>query len=92
LEVVKYLLSNGAEIDEVAKWNPPTESLDLRLRRGEAVGMTPLQLAARAGHAAVVKALLEAGASLERATAIDLAVRSKRQTEGRFDEIIGLLS
>jgi ankyrin repeat protein len=92
MEVVEYLLSNGAEIDEVAQRNPPAETLCLRFRRGEAVGMTPLQLAARAGHAAVVNALVEAGASLDRATAIDLAVRSKRQSEGKFDEIIGLLS
>jgi serine/threonine-protein phosphatase 6 regulatory ankyrin repeat subunit A len=92
LQVVEYLLSNGAEIDEVALRNPPKETRCLRIRKGEAVGLTPLQLAAREGHAGVVKALVEAGASLDRATAIDLAVRSKRQTEGRFDEIIGLLS
>jgi ankyrin repeat protein len=92
LEVVKYLLSNGAEIDEVAHKNPPAGTQCLCFRRGEAVGMTPLQLAAREGHAAVVKALIEAGASLDRATAINLAVRSKLQSEQKIDEIIGLLS
>ena len=54
--------------------------------------MTPLQLAAREGHATVVKALVEAGASLDVATAIDLAERSKRQSDGKFDEVIRLLS
>jgi ankyrin repeat protein len=92
LEVVKYLLSKGAEIDEVAQRNPPTGTQCLCFRRGEAVGMTPLQLAAREGHAAVVKALVEAGASLDRATAINLAVGSKRQSAQKFDEIIDLLS
>jgi ankyrin repeat protein len=92
LEMVEYLLSNGADIDEVAQRNPPAGTLSLCLREGDAVGMTPLQLAAREGHAAVVKALVEAGASRDRATAIDLAVQSKRKSEGRFDEIIGLLS
>lgn len=92
LEMVKYLLSNGADGDEVAQRNPPKGTLDICIRKGDAVGMTPLQLAAREGHAAVVKALVEAGASLDMATAIDLAVRSKRQSEGEFDEIIRLLS
>ena len=111
LRMVEYLLSKGADIDSVAHGDPrppdpvPGESLCHRLvhRDESAIGMTPLQLAAREGHVTVVRRLVEAGASLNVATAIDWAtgasltaidwaMRSKRKSEGKYNEIIALLS
>jgi ankyrin repeat protein len=95
LRMVEYLLSKGANIDSVAHSDPhPPEPSQCRLihRDVAAMGMTPLQLAAREGHVTVVRRLLEAGASLNVPTAIDWAMRSKRKSEGKYDEIIVLLS
>lgn len=93
LEMVEFLIANGATTDVVAQRNPPAGRFPcLRFRRGEAVGLTPLQLAAREGHAAIVNALVEAGASHELLTAMDLVIRSKQQRLGYFDEIISLLN
>ena len=98
LRMVEYLLAKGAEMDSVAHPDPrpavPGESLCHRLihRDESALGMTPLQLAARAGRVAVVRRLVEAGASRDVPTAIDWARRFQRKSAEKYDEIIALLS
>lgn len=94
LEMVDYLLVRGVEVDPVAVIH------DRRVarRKGKvggrmhAVGTTPLELAAREGHRQVVKALIEAGAKLGRASAIEQVMRSKLRIEERFSTTLDLLS
>ena len=64
-------------------------ALDHRLFRW--FGETPLQAAASEGHVEVVRRLIEGGACLDIATAIDLATRSRTRWDKRFDEIVALL-
>src|SRR5262249_8431445 len=80
LERVEFLISHGDSIDVVAQRDSPDELVCRRIRSDEATGMTPLQLAAREGHVAIVKALIEAGASLNLSTAIDFAMRAKQHS------------
>lgn len=89
VKMVDYLLARGADIHAVADLKPDPFACTPIF---EDIEKTPLQLAAREGHVAIVKRLLEAGASLGDRTALDLAARSKRESDTRYDEIVALLS
>ena len=91
LGMVDCLLSKGADIDAVAEWSPPQHAC-LRIPHDFLPGLTPLQVAARKGSVAVVRKLLHAGACRDVRAAIALAIQSKSETEGRYDEIVSLLS
>jgi ankyrin repeat protein len=102
-DMVDFLLSRGAELEplaggddrEGARTSPyrhqyDTGSSERIIPRIPGMG-TPLQMAARQGHAEIVRRLIERGACLEIDTAIDLAARAREWCQERFDEVITLL-
>lgn len=86
-KMVDYLLSRGAAVDAVADWTPPPRAA---YRCADYRGKTALQVDAERGHVAIVKRLLDAGASKD-GTAVDLATASRRASNDGFDEILMLL-
>jgi hypothetical protein len=89
--MVDYLLSRGAQVDACAEWDFPKHAA-IRVPKGFIPRLTALQLAAQAGCVAVVKRLLDAGASRDTGTAIALAQQSKSEWDGRYNEVVSLLS
>jgi ankyrin repeat protein len=103
-DMIDFLLSRGAELEPVAGdddrdgartspyWRQyDTGSLERRLPRALPLTGTPLQMAARQGHARAARRLIEQGACLELDTSIDLAERARGRCQERFDEVITLL-
>jgi ankyrin repeat protein len=101
LGMVDFLISKGAQIEAIAgsddradwKTSPYWRQYSgcaMRLSSKPGTG-TPLQMAAREGHAQVVKELIEQGACLGIDTAIDLARRARGSCCAPFDEIITML-
>lgn len=102
--MVDFLLSRGAELEPVAGgdnrdgartspyWRQYDTggSRDYMLPRVPGTG-TPLQMAARQGHAEVVRRLIERGACLGIDTAIDMAAKARGLCQEQFDEVITLL-
>jgi ankyrin repeat protein len=102
-DMIDFLLSRGAELEPVAGgddrdgartspyWRQyDTGSLERMFPRIPGTG-TPLQMAARQGHARAARRLIERGACLEIDAAIDLAARARGRCQERFDEVITLL-
>ena len=100
LKMVEFLLSQRAEIDAVAGCDPESHPRHRHHHRGGSTSMrlirhlseiTPLQLAAREGRVAIVRRLLEAGASLDIQKARGWAAMFKRDSAKRYDGVIVLL-
>jgi ankyrin repeat protein len=102
-DMIDFLLSRGAELEPVAGgvdlfgvrtspyWHQyGTPSLQRLLPRVPGTG-TPLQMAARQGHARAARRLIARGACLEIDAAIDLAARARKRCQEQFDEVITLL-
>ena len=67
MAVVELLLDQGARVE-------PGDTCAADTRAGDTCGLTPLEVAARAGHLAVVQLLAGRGAGLDTATPTELAV------------------
>jgi hypothetical protein len=95
--MIDFLLSSGAELEPVtgdddrdgARTSPYWRQYDTGSL--ERMTGTPLQMAARQGHARATRRLIERGACLELDAAIDLAERARGRCQERFDEVITLL-
>jgi ankyrin repeat protein len=91
LRMIECLFTIGARVDAIADWKSPSDTFPLKsFRYPRNRGRSALQVAAENGHVAVVKWLLNAGASPDRA-AVDLATEAKQASNERFDEILALL-
>ena len=67
MAVVELLLDQGARVE-------PGDTCAADTRAGDTCGLTPLEVAARAGHLGVVQLLAGRGAGLDTATPTELAV------------------
>ena len=72
MAVVELLLDQGARVEPGDTCGEDTRAEDTRA--GDTCGLTPLEVAARAGHLAVVQLLAGRGAGLDTATPTELAV------------------
>jgi hypothetical protein len=101
--MVKFLISKGADVNAVADFEPPQllcVPVDYK-----SWGLTPLHMAAREGSLEIVRILVDGGASIDSRTrnfeehmepqgltAFDLAFRSRREKEHRYQAILGLVA
>jgi ankyrin repeat protein len=101
--MVKLLISKGADLNAVADFELPRYAcvpIDY-----ESWGLTPLHMAARKGSLQIACLLVDSGASIDLKTsdfaergepqgltAFDLAIRSRRESDQRYEALLRLVA